>query len=114
MSSHAAGLASTPEPPYYAVVFTSVRTPDDDDGYAAMANAMSELATKQKGYLGIETTRGADRLGITVSYWASLDAIREWKANVDHLVAQRRGREEWYAGFEMRICKVERAYSFRR
>lgn len=114
MSSSAAGLATTPEPPYYAVVFSSVRTSVDDEGYGAMASAMDELAAKQPGYLGIESTRGAGGLGITVSYWASLDAIRAWKANADHLVAQRRGREEWYAGFEMRICKVERAYTFRR
>jgi heme-degrading monooxygenase HmoA len=108
------GLASTPEPPYYAVVFTSLRTPDDDAGYAKMADAMEALAATQHGYLGIDSARGADGVGITVSYWSSLDAIRAWKANADHLAAQRLGRDQWYAAYELRICKVERAYGFRR
>ncbi|HEY8038763.1 MAG TPA: antibiotic biosynthesis monooxygenase [Polyangiaceae bacterium] len=103
-------LATTPEPPYYAVIFTSLRTEVDDAGYGAMADAMEELASKQPGYLGIESARGADRLGITVSYWASLEAIRAWRANVEHRVAQKLGRERWYRAFHLRVSRVERAY----
>lgn len=99
--------------PCYAVVFSSVRTEADADGYAVMAARMVELAASMPGYLGIESARGADGFGITVSYWASEEAIRAWQRHVEHLEAQRLGRERWYAGFELRICRVERARSFR-
>jgi heme-degrading monooxygenase HmoA len=102
-------IAQTPQPPYYAVIFTSLRTPDES-GYAAMADAMDELAKQQEGYLGIESAR--NEIGITVSYWSSLEAIRNWKANTDHLMAQKYGREKWYASYKVRICKVERDYGF--
>ncbi|MBC7400476.1 MAG: antibiotic biosynthesis monooxygenase [Mucilaginibacter sp.] len=102
-------IAQTPTTPYYAVIFTSIRT-EGNNGYAAMADAMDELAKQQEGYLGIESAR--DEIGITVSYWQSLDAIRNWKANADHLIAQKYGREKWYSGYKVRICKVERDYGF--
>jgi heme-degrading monooxygenase HmoA len=100
-------IASTPAPPYYAVIFTSLRT-EGDNGYSAMAEAMAALAQKQPGYLGIESAR--DGLGITVSYWDSLESIAAWKKNSAHLVAQRRGHEAWYEEFKVRICRVERDY----
>ncbi|MDB4926691.1 antibiotic biosynthesis monooxygenase [Mucilaginibacter sp.] len=102
-------IAQTPQTPYYAVIFTSIRT-EGDDGYAAMADAMDKLATQQEGYLGIESAR--NEIGITVSYWQSLEAIRNWKANADHLMAQKYGREKWYASYKVRVCKVERDYGF--
>src|SRR5215475_3569563 len=101
------GIANTPDPPYYAVIFTSHRA-EGDHGYAAMAQKMEELAATMPGFLGIESAR--DGLGITVSYWESLEAIAAWKRNAEHLEAQRRGRTEWYSGFALRVCKVERAY----
>jgi heme-degrading monooxygenase HmoA len=101
----------TPEPPYYAVIFTSTRTAIDD-GYGAMSERMVELAAQQPGFLGVESARGANGVGITVSYWSSLDAIGAWKANSEHRVAQASGRKKWYAQFEARICRVERAYRF--
>jgi heme-degrading monooxygenase HmoA len=103
--------ARTPEPPYYAVIFTSLRT-EGDDGYDQMAGRMVELAMQQPGYLGLENAR--EGLGITVSYWASLEAIANWKAQAQHLVAQRLGKEKWYAAFKLRVCRVERDYSFAR
>ena len=102
-------VASTPKPPYYAVIFTSLRT-EDDNGYADMATKMLELAAQQPGFLGIESAR--DDLGITVSYWSDLESIRNWKTNAEHLQAQRLGREQWYASFKVRISKVERDYGF--
>jgi heme-degrading monooxygenase HmoA len=103
-------IAATPAPPYYAVIFTSLRTPGDESGYGSMAERMVTLAAQQPGFLGIESVR--EELGITVSYWRDLESIRNWKANAEHREAQRRGRSEWYAGFTLRIAKVERAYSF--
>lgn len=100
-------IAPTPPPPYYAVIFTSLRT-EGDDGYAAMADLMEQLASKQPGYLGIESARSG--LGITVSYWDSLEAIQRWKENIQHAVAQQRGKEAWYSAYHVRICKVERDY----
>lgn len=100
-------IASTPAPPYYAVIFTSLRT-EGDHGYSAMADAMASLATTQPGFLGIESAR--EGLGITVSYWDSLASIAAWKQNSAHLVAQRRGHEIWYEQFKVRICRVEREY----
>ncbi|MDB5972665.1 MAG: hypothetical protein JWQ90_5115 [Hydrocarboniphaga sp.] len=104
------GFASTPQPPYYAVIFTSTRT-DGDSGYAGMAQRMAELAAQQPGYLGVESTRGAEGLGITVSYWRDLDAISAWKAVAEHRIAQETGKRRWYEHFEVRIARVERAYS---
>jgi len=101
-------IAITPKPPYFAVIFTSTRT-EGDNGYADMANRMVELAQQQPGFLGIESAR--EDVGITVSYWADLDSIRSWKANSEHLDAQKTGRQSWYNSFKVRISKVERDYS---
>jgi heme-degrading monooxygenase HmoA len=105
-------FANTPEPPYYAVIFTSQRVADE--GYAEMSEQMADLARQQPGYLGIESARGADGLGITVSYWRDAESIVNWKRVAEHREAQRRGRDEWYGGYVTRVCKVERAYDFTR
>ena len=102
-------FAHTPEPPYYAVVFTSQRTPGDA-GYDAMAARMAELAARQPGYLGAESVRNADGEGITVSYWRDEASIAAWKQQAEHLQAQRLGRSRWYAHYELRVARVERAY----
>jgi heme-degrading monooxygenase HmoA len=112
MENDAAPLISaTPEPPYYAVIFTSVRT-EGDNGYAAMAQAMVELASRQPGYLGIESAR--DGVAITVSYWRDRESIAAWKRNLDHLEAQRTGRQHWYKDYRVRIALVEREYGISR
>jgi len=100
-------IANTPAPPYYAVIFTSLRT-TVDHGYAEMAQRMIQLATEQPGFLGIESARS--EVGITVSYWQDLASIQQWKTNAEHLVAQKLGREQWYLSFKTRIAKVERDY----
>jgi len=102
-------IAATPAPPYYAVIFTSERT-TVDDGYADTSRRMVELAMQQPGYLGHESVR--EEIGITVSYWESLDAIKNWKQNSEHLIAQQKGKSQWYSKFKTRICKVERDYEF--
>ena len=104
-------IARTPEPPYYAVIFTSTRT-DDVSGYDEAAQRMVELARQQPGFLGVESARGADGLGITVSYWESEEAIANWRRHAEHSEVQRTGRERWYAEFFTRVAKVERARSF--
>jgi heme-degrading monooxygenase HmoA len=106
-----AAPARTPEPPYYAVIFTSTRT-DVEEGYGAMAELMASLGSQQPGFLGLESARGADGLGITVSYWESEEAIANWRRNVEHRGAQARGRSTWYSEFVTRVAKVERAYGF--
>jgi heme-degrading monooxygenase HmoA len=100
-------IAATPPPPYYAVIFTSIRT-EGDHGYENMADRMVELAAGQPGFLGVESAR--ETVGITVSYWESLEAIRNWKANSEHLIAQQLGRTTWYESYQTRICRVERDY----
>jgi heme-degrading monooxygenase HmoA len=102
-------IADTPRPPYYAVIFTSTKTAEDE-GYAEMADRMAELAKQQPGYLGYESTR--DELGITVSYWRTLDDIRNWKQVSEHLAAQQLGIKQWYSAYKTRICLVERDYGF--
>jgi heme-degrading monooxygenase HmoA len=102
-------IANTPEPPYYAVIFTSLRT-EGDNGYNDMSVEMEELAKQQPGFLGIESAK--EEIGITISYWQSLEAIKNWKANTRHLFAQQQGREKWYKQYKTRICKVERDYEF--
>lgn len=105
-------LTTTPRPPYYAVIFSSIRTVDDDEGYAAMADYMVELASRQPGFLGVESAR--EEVGITVSYWRDLESIRTWKADAEHTAARNLGRERWYDGFVTRIALVERDYAFSR
>lgn len=102
-------LPSTHSSHYYAVIFTSKRTPVDE-GYNAMATRMVELAQQQPGFIGIESAR--DEIGITVSYWKSVEAIQAWKNNAEHLVAQQLGKEKWYEWFTTRIAKIEREYYF--
>ena len=102
-----AEFARTPEPPYYAVIFSSRRTAVEE-GYGPMADRMVELAARQPGFLGVESARGADGFGITVSYWSSLEAIAAWKAHGEHRIAQAAGRDKWYSHFELRVARVER------
>jgi heme-degrading monooxygenase HmoA len=103
-------IAKTPPPPYYAVIFSNIRTDEDDSLYHETAQRMVELAERQPGYLGHESVRNG--LGITISYWDSLDSIRRWKAHAEHLEAQQNGRNTWYAAYKTRVCLVERDYDF--
>ena len=101
-------VAKTPAPPYYAVIFTSVRT-DSDNGYGDAAKRMLELASKQPGFLGFETAR--QEIGISVSYWENLEAIKMWKENAEHRETQKKAKG-WYSCFRVRVCLVEREYGF--
>jgi putative acetyltransferase len=109
MSNSHASFAKTPNPPYYAVIFTSQRR-EGDRGYGQMAERMNGLAAQQPGFLGLESARGADGFGITVSYWSSEEAIAAWKLDAEHKLAQETGKRVWYADYELRVAKVERAY----
>lgn len=100
-------IAKTPAPPYYAVIFTSIRT-EENEGYESTAERMVELAAGQPGFLGVESAR--NEIGITVSYWESPEAIRHWKANAEHRIAQQSGKEKWYKSYKTRVCLVERDY----
>ena len=102
-------FAPLPEPPYYAVIFTAQRR-EGDHGYGAMADKMVELAAAQPGYIGVESTRDADGLGITVSYWKDEAALVAWKQVSEHLLAQKLGKTRWYEYYTLRVAKVERAY----
>ena len=101
-------FAKTPEPPYYAVIFSSVRR---DDGFTQTAERMVELASQQPGFLGVESVRGTDGFGITVSCWTSEEAIAAWKANVEQLAAQEKGKQKRYIHYELRVAEVKRAYA---
>ena len=102
-------LADLFELPYYAVIFSSIRT-EGDNGYEAMAEKMANLAATMPGYLGAESARSG--IGITVSYWKDLESIRHWKYQSDHVLARDLGREQWYKCYRLRVAKVERAYGF--
>lgn len=104
-------IANTPKPPYYAVIFTNGLT-QQTAGYEEMADKMCEMALQEPGCLGFESVRNG--MGITISYWQSLESIKNWKANAEHQVAQQLGREIWYQYFKTRICKVEHDYGFER
>ncbi|MCY7422361.1 MAG: antibiotic biosynthesis monooxygenase [Chitinophagaceae bacterium] len=106
-------IARTPKPPYYAVIFTSIRntaTADENLAYETMAIRMDELARLQPGYLGMENAR--NDIGITISYWKTLEDIAYWKQNSEHVIAQQMGIKKWYLSYSTRICLVERDYSF--
>ncbi|MCF5288871.1 antibiotic biosynthesis monooxygenase family protein, partial [Pseudomonas simiae] len=100
-----------PNPPYYAVIFSSQRT-EGDQGYGQAASRMLELAREQPGFLGVESAR-EDALGITVSYWESEAAILAWKQQAEHRAVREQGRAAWYSAFQTRVCKVERDYRFK-
>ncbi len=102
-------IAKTTRPPYYAVIFTSIRTAGDN-GYSQMGEEIEKLVEKQPGFLGFETAR--NEIGITVSYWKDLESIRKWKANTAHTIAQEKGKKTWYGNYKVRIAKVERDYEF--
>lgn len=102
-------IFQTPAPPYYAVIFTSVRT-EGDNGYAVVADRIVELACEQDGFLGVESAR--NEIGITASYWRDLESIQKWKEHTEHSIARLNGRMEWYKSFKVRIAKVERDYGF--
>lgn len=93
----------------YAVIFTSIRT-NITDGYSHTADRMLELAKEQPGFIDVESAR--NEIGITVSYWKDLESIANWKANTEHLFAQKTGREKWYESYKVRIAKIEREYFF--
>ncbi len=101
-------IANTPPPPYYAVIFTSERT-EEDNGYSETSDRMVELASQQEGFLGMESAK--ENIGITVSYWKDLESIKKWKMNSEHLIAQNTGKKTWYKNYTTRICLVERDYT---
>jgi heme-degrading monooxygenase HmoA len=113
---NASGFAPRIHAPYYAVIFTSRRRSDEatavDDGYAAAAARMAELAALQPGFIGVESARDADGLGITVSYWQTLADIAAWRAQIEHRQAREQGRERWYRHYELRVARIERAYGW--
>ena len=104
-------FANTPKPPYYAVIFTSLKS-NDDNGYEEMAKRMVELVSNQDGFLGYESLRDKNGFGITVSYWRDLESINKWKSNLEHLKAQQKGKEVWYKKYKIRIAKIEKEYGF--
>jgi len=104
-------MANTPKPPYYAVIFSTLMS-DNIKGYEEMAKKMEDLAKLQPGYLGIESVR--TKIGITVSYWESLEAIKQWKNNIEHTAARKKGKEMWYINYKLRISKVEYDYDFKK
>ncbi|OKH89857.1 antibiotic biosynthesis monooxygenase [Thalassospira sp. TSL5-1] len=108
-------LSRLPSPPYYAVIFASVRTDEDEEGYGITATEMSNLAAQQDGYLGQDSTaRDDEGMGITVSYWRDEASILAWKKQLDHTAARNMGREKWYKSYTLRVARVERAYDFDR
>ena len=104
------GFAQLPKPPYYAVIFSSQRNAQDEEGYGSTAQRMAELAQDQPGFLGVESTRGVDGFGIAVAYWESEESILAWRRHAEHAAA----RSDWYEHFELRVAKVERAYGWDR
>lgn len=107
-------FAPMPSPPYYAVIFASQRGDEGEPAYQRTAARMLALAAAQPGCLGVESTRGSDGFGITVSYWDSLEAIAAWRAEAEHTAAREQGRGQWYTRYQLRIARVERAYAFSR
>ncbi len=108
----AAGLARTPEPPYYAVIFTSKRAAADDAGYGAVAQRMVDLGARYDGFLGIESARGADGVGITVSYWADDASARAWRDHPEHVEIREAGRQRWYCSYDLHVARIERSYDW--
>lgn len=105
-------IAHTPEPPYYAVIFTSVLRCADDATYQAEASLLLELVQQQPGFLGMESYRDPDGAGVTICYWQTMEHIQGWRSNARHQEAQRAGQEKWYQCYSVRICRVEQERSW--
>lgn len=110
-------IVNTPKPPYVAVIFTNTHRDEVINGseanpYIQTADAMVTLAAQQDGYLGMESARNKDGFGMTISYWRDEDSVKKWKANADHLQAQKAGRHKWYKNYKTRIATVSRDYGF--
>ncbi|MCM2417992.1 antibiotic biosynthesis monooxygenase [Streptomyces sp. RKAG293] len=103
-----------PEPPYYAVIITTLPSGEDPEGYADANRRMGPLSAKWPGYLGRESESGPDGRDLLVVYYADAESIASWKADPEHLEVQRLGRERWYASYSVEVARVERAYGFRR
>lgn len=97
-----------------AVIFTAQRTAEDEPGYREAAAAMAALAAMQPGYCGMVSARGADGLGITISYWASQAAAQAWRDNPDHRAARDAGRDRWYAAYTIDVAQIGRSYNWSR
>lgn len=109
-----ASLTPPHEPPYYAVIFTSRRTPVDER-YGEIAQQMTERATQQPGYLGVDSVRDpVSGIGITVSYWRDEASISAWRRQSEHVLAQRMGMTKWYETYVTHVARVERSYGFPR
>jgi heme-degrading monooxygenase HmoA len=104
-------IVKTPKIPYYAVIFTSIRT-SEDNGYEKMADEIVDIVSKQKGFLGAESVRNEEGFGMTISYWDSLDSINKWRNNGPHMQAKEMGKKTWYSKYMIRICKVENGHYF--
>ena len=104
------GFAPLPEPPYFAVIFAN-QLSDPAPGYGEMAARMVELAEQRPGFIGVESTRGENGYGITVSYWRDEAALIDWKAQMEHVLAQKLGKTRWYRHYTLRVARVERAYA---
>lgn len=104
MATHALGTI--------AVIFVSQRSRSDPDGYDAAAGAMAELASRQPGYRGVDSVRGADGLGITVSYWENEAAAVAWRDNPEHTAIREAGRSRWYTHYDLHVAAVTRSYDW--
>ncbi|MGP4043494.1 antibiotic biosynthesis monooxygenase family protein [Streptomyces sp. 2A115] len=113
MSDQLIAPVSAQEPPYYAVVFTSVKR-ERDSGYGETAERMEELVKEIPGYLGMDQAGSPGGLAITVGYFRDEDAINEWRTDLEHRAAQKRGRAEWYERYTLHVAKVERSHGFQR
>ena len=97
---------------YFAAIFTTQRSQSGDDVYEIMTSRMVALAQQQQGFLGLESVRGDDGLGITVSYWTDQEAIQNWGRQAEHVSVQAMGRQEFYRWYRIRIAEVFTERSF--
>ncbi|MGD9853426.1 MAG: antibiotic biosynthesis monooxygenase [Planctomycetaceae bacterium] len=101
-------LDCLPDPPYYAVIFTSRRALGNDEAYAEVAERMHALASRQPGFLGLTSLRNADDVGVTVSYWSDALSMANWRRHVEHRIAQEQGKRLFYEEYRLEVCRVER------
>jgi heme-degrading monooxygenase HmoA len=103
---------TTQRPGTVAVIFIAQRTQEDDTGYSAAASAMDRMAASQPGYRGMDSTRGPDGLGITVSYWANDAAAKAWRDHPQHAAIREMGRGRWYSRYDLHVAEVTRSYDW--
>ncbi len=96
------------------VVLFRIRTRADVDlaEYGAAFQRMLELVSEIPGFVGIEGFTGEDGSELALATFETEEAIAQWREQPEHVATRRRGREEFFASYDITIATVHRHYGW--